>query len=49
MQDKDEADKAHEDLVQEAALELHGDRIREDHLAGDCRSDGTRYPEGEAR
>lgn len=38
-----------EEMAQEAAAEHRGDRIREDRLSGECRADGSRYPEGEPR
>jgi hypothetical protein len=36
-------------MAQEAAMELRDDRIRANHLAGECTADGTRYQEGGPR
>ena len=38
-----------EEMAQEAAAERRVDCIRANHLAGECRADGTCYTEGEPR
>jgi len=44
-----DAEERAKEMAEESAMELRADRIRENHLAGECRADGSRYPEGEPR